>query len=238
MSSPRRPLLCLALLCLALAVPAGAADPAKPAKPALEAKPSVVDTDKSLYALGLAIARSLEPFALAPAELDKVLGAVKDAAAGKPRFALDEQAQQAVSELGRSRFAAAGEKEKAKGAAYVEKAAKEKGAVKTANGAVVIPIKEGTGPTPTATDKVKVHYTGTLVDGKVFDSSRERNQPAEFGLSQVVPCWTEALQKIKVGGRAKVVCPSAIAYGEQGHPPVIPGNAALTFDIELLGITK
>jgi len=85
---------------------------------------------------------------------------------------------------------------------------------------------------------VKVHYTGSLVDGKVFDSSRERNQPAEFALNQVVPCWTEALQKIKVGGRAKVVCPAAIAYGEQGRPPVIPGNAVLTFDIELLGITK
>lgn len=225
----------LALLCLALTAPAGAAEPAKPA---LDAKPSAADADKALYALGLAISRSLEPFALSPAELEKVLGAVKDAAAGKPRFALDEQAQQSVSELGKSRFAASGEKEKAKGAAYVDKVAKEKGAVKTSNGAVVVPLKEGTGPTPVAADKVKVHYTGSLVDGKVFDSSRERNQPAEFALNQVVPCWTEALQKIKVGGRAKVVCPAAIAYGEQGRPPLIPGNAVLTFDIELLGITK
>lgn len=110
--------------------------------------------------------------------------------------------------------------------------------MKTASGAVVIPEKQGTGASPTATDKVKVHYEGKLVDGTVFDSSRKRNEPAEFPLNGVIKCWTEALQKMKVGGKAKVVCPAAIAYGEQGRPPVIPGNAVLTFEVELLDIVK
>jgi FKBP-type peptidyl-prolyl cis-trans isomerase len=229
--------LALALFSLTLAAPA-AAQNAKPAPPAQPAAPSPADTDKALYALGLAISESLKSFTLTPAELEKVMGGLRDGAAGKGRFPFDQKAQQLVSDLAKGRFAAAAEKEKAKGAAYLEKSAKEKGAVKTAGGAVVIPLAEGKGATPAPTDTVKVHYTGTLVDGKVFDSSRQRGQPAEFPLNQVVPCWTEAFQKIKVGGKAKIVCPSSIAYGEQGRPPVIPGNAVLTFDIELLDIVK
>jgi FKBP-type peptidyl-prolyl cis-trans isomerase FkpA len=83
---------------------------------------------------------------------------------------------------------------------------------------------------------VKVHYHGTLRDGKVFDSSVQRGQPAVFGLTGVIPCWTEGLQKMKVGGKAKLTCPSEIAYGERGHPPTIPGGAVLTFEVELIDI--
>ncbi len=83
---------------------------------------------------------------------------------------------------------------------------------------------------------MKVHYHGTLRDGKVFDSSVERKQPATFGLTGVIPCWTEGLQKMKVGGKAKLTCPSEIAYGERGHPPTIPGGAVLTFKVELIDI--
>src|SRR5207247_817126 len=101
---------------------------------------------------------------------------------------------------------------------------------------VIKTIKEGTGPNPQATDKVKVHYHGTLENGTVFDSSVDRKQPAEFGLNQVIPCWTEGVQKIKVGGKAKLVCPSSIAYGDQGRPPTIPGGATLVFEVELLSI--
>ena len=97
---------------------------------------------------------------------------------------------------------------------------------------------EGKGPTPKPTDTVKVHYAGTLVDGKEFDSSIKRGQPISFPLNQVIPCWTEGVQKMKVGGKAKLVCPSAIAYGDSGRPPVIPGGATLVFEIELLGIEK
>ena len=97
---------------------------------------------------------------------------------------------------------------------------------------------DGTGPQPKAADTVKVHYRGTLADGKEFDSSYKRGTPASFPLSRVVPCWTEGLQKIKVGGKATLTCPPATAYGERGAGGVVPPNATLTFDVELLAIQK
>ncbi len=96
-------------------------------------------------------------------------------------------------------------------------------------------VSAGSGASPQATDTVKVHYRGTLIDGTEFDSSYKRNEPAQFPLNQVIPCWTEGVQKMKVGGKARLVCPSSIAYGDQGRPS-IPGGAALLFDIELLEI--
>ena len=121
---------------------------------------------------------------------------------------------------------------------YIEQAARSKGAVKTASGAIVIPIRKGTGPSPKASNTVTVHYTGKLVNGKVFDSSVQRGQPASFPLGGVIRCWTEGMQKIKVGGKAKLVCPSETAYGAEGVPPIIPPNAVLTFEVELLSIAK
>lgn len=110
-------------------------------------------------------------------------------------------------------------------------------AVTTPSGLVYQSVKEGTGPSPSATDTVRVHYRGTFPDsGKEFDSSYARNQPAEFPLNRVIPCWTEGLQKMKVGGKAKLVCPPAIAYGSRGAGGVIPPNATLNFEVELLGI--
>jgi FKBP-type peptidyl-prolyl cis-trans isomerase FkpA len=104
------------------------------------------------------------------------------------------------------------------------------------SGLVIRHLKEGTGPAPAATDTVKVHYRGTFPDGKEFDSSYTRGQPAEFPLNRVIPCWTEGVQKMKVGGKAKLVCPPGIAYGAKGAGGVIPPNATLHFDVELLGI--
>ena len=89
-----------------------------------------------------------------------------------------------------------------------------------------------------ATDKVKVHYHGTLIDGTVFDSSVERKQPIDFALNGVIPCWTEGVQMMKVGGKARLVCPSEIAYGDNGAPPKIKPGATLVFDVELLEIVK
>jgi len=97
-------------------------------------------------------------------------------------------------------------------------------------------MKDGTGPSPVATDMVKVHYRGTFPDGKEFDSSYQRNEPANFPLNRVIPCWTEGVQRMKVGGKAKLTCPSAIAYGERGAGGTIPPNATLLFEVELLGI--
>jgi FKBP-type peptidyl-prolyl cis-trans isomerase FkpA len=118
------------------------------------------------------------------------------------------------------------------------KAAKEPGAVVTASGLVFRSLKDGTGPSPKATDVVKVHYRGTFPDGKEFDSSYSRNAPTEFPLDRVIKCWTEGVQRIKVGGKAKLTCPAAIAYGARGTPGgPIPPNATLLFEVELLSVT-
>lgn len=119
---------------------------------------------------------------------------------------------------------------------YLEKAAKEPGAVKTSSGLIYRELRPGTGPSPTANDTVKVNYRGTLTDGTEFDSSYKRNEPISFALNQVIPCWTEGVQKMKVGGKSQLVCPASIAYQEQGSPPAIPGGATIIFEIELLGI--
>jgi FKBP-type peptidyl-prolyl cis-trans isomerase FkpA len=124
----------------------------------------------------------------------------------------------------------------ASGQAYLDKAAAEPGAVKTASGLVYRELRAGTGASPSASDTVKVNYRGTLVDGTEFDSSYKRNEPISFPLSGVIPCWTEGVQKMKVGGKSQLVCPSSIAYEDRGSPPVIPGGATLIFEVELLGI--
>lgn len=116
-------------------------------------------------------------------------------------------------------------------------AAKEAGAVVTPSGLVYLASKVGAGANPTAADTVKVHYKGTFPDGKEFDSSYKRGTPIEFPLGRVIPCWTEGVQRMKIGGKAKLTCPSAIAYGSRGAGDVIPPNATLVFEVELLGIS-
>lgn len=118
----------------------------------------------------------------------------------------------------------------------IDKAAKEKGAVKTSSGLVYRSIKEGSGKAPTAASTVEVHYRGTLPDGLEFDSSYKRKQPATFPLSRVIPCWTLGVQMMKVGGKAQLVCPPELAYGSRGAGRDVPPNATLIFDIELLDV--
>jgi len=116
------------------------------------------------------------------------------------------------------------------------KAAKEPGAVKTASGLVYLSLKDGAGVQPNSTDTVRVHYRGTLPNGVEFDSSFKRNTPLEFPLNRVIPCWTEGVQKMKVGGKAKLTCPPDIAYGARGAGSAVPPNATLHFEVELLGV--
>lgn len=118
----------------------------------------------------------------------------------------------------------------------LKSAAAEPGAVVTPSGLVFRSLEEGKGDSPQATDKVKVHYRGTFPDGREFDSSFKRNEPATFPLNRVIKCWTEGLQRMKVGGRAQLTCPPSIAYGERGAPGAIPPNAVLRFEVELLDI--
>ncbi|MGA7416194.1 MAG: FKBP-type peptidyl-prolyl cis-trans isomerase [Bryobacteraceae bacterium] len=202
----------------------------KPAAPA-----PMTDEQKQIYAVGLTIYRSLGSLDLSPAEIDIVKRALTDAAAGKPAIELNEWGPK-IEPLAKSRGARVAERQKIAAKAYLDKAATAPGAVKEPSGLIYKETMAGTGASPKATDTVKVHYRGTLVDGTEFDSSYKRNEPAKFPLNGVIPCWTEGVQKMKVGGKATLVCPSSIAYGENGHPPVIPGGATLVFEIELLEI--
>ncbi len=195
------------------------------------------EEQKTLYAVGLAVARSLAAFNLTPEELAIVKQGLTDALTGKP--ALDLSAYNGkVQELARARRKLQAEKQAATNQAFLDKAASEKGAVKTSSGLVYLSLQEGTGTGPAATDKVKVNYRGTLVDGTEFDSSYKRGVPAEFPLNGVIKCWTEGLQLMKPGGKAKLVCPAALAYGDNGAGDVILPGATLVFEVELLAVTK
>lgn len=187
------------------------------------------EDDKTLYALGLSIGRSIKVFDLSPAELEIVKKGMTDSITGaKPAVELETYGPK-LQGLAKARGERVGQK-------FLEEAAKEKGAVKLPSGIIYKELKAGTGPSPKATDTVKVNYRGTLTSGVEFDSSYKRGEPAEFPLNGVIPCWTEGLQKMKVGGKAQLVCPAKLAYGEQGSPPTIPPNATLVFEVELLGI--
>lgn len=115
-------------------------------------------------------------------------------------------------------------------------AAKQPGAVVTPSGLVFVSLRDGSGASPSASDTVKVHYRGSFADGREFDSSIKRGTPIEFALDRVIKCWTEGVQHMKVGGKAQLTCPAAIAYGERGAGGVIPPNTTLQFEVELLGI--
>ncbi|WP_233166032.1 FKBP-type peptidyl-prolyl cis-trans isomerase [Archangium sp. Cb G35] len=187
------------------------------------------EEEKTIYSLGLSIGRSVKMFDLSPAELELVKKGMTDAATGaKPAVDLEKYGPN-LQPLAKSRQERAGQK-------FLETASKEKGATKLPSGVIYKEIKAGTGSSPKATDTVKVNYRGTLITGTEFDSSYKRGEPAEFPLNGVIPCWTEGVQKMKVGGKSQLVCPAKVAYGDQGSPPTIPPNATLVFEIELLGI--
>jgi FKBP-type peptidyl-prolyl cis-trans isomerase FkpA len=207
-----------------------------PARQAPPAAPAGLESDdqKVIYAIGLVMARQLDQFDLSPAEMEIVKRALSDAAAGKPAIDLDQWGPK-IQPLVQARAAKTAEKEKAASAAFVAKAAAEPGVQKTASGLIYKELAAGTGESPKATDRVKVNYRGTFTNGNEFDSSYKRNQAAEFPLNGVIKCWTEGVQKMKVGGKARLVCPSDIAYGDQGRGS-IPGGATLVFEIELLEI--
>jgi FKBP-type peptidyl-prolyl cis-trans isomerase FkpA len=182
--------------------------------------------------------RQLSVFALTPSELETMKEGLSDAVIGRPSAVDLETFGPKVQQLAMARNKAMGEKQASMGKEFLDKAAKEKGAVKSDSGLIYLSLKEGFGATPSPTDTVKVNYRGTLIDGKEFDSSYKRKKPVEFKLGSVIKCWTEGVQKMKVGGKAKLVCPSSIAYGEKGAGGLIPPNATLIFEVELLDTKK
>lgn len=212
--------------------------PAQSAEKQAAQKPLATDQEKTLYALGALLSRSIQTFDLTPAELVQVQRGLTDGVLGR-KLLVDAQATAPkVQQLQTARMQVATVKATAAGAAFIDSAAKQAGAKKTASGIVITTTAVGQGAAPTANDEVKVHYEGRLIDGTVFDSSRQRNEPATFPLSGVIPCWTEAVQLMKVGGKARIVCPANLAYGERGSPPLIRPGSTLVFDVELLDIVK
>ncbi|HEY5808351.1 MAG TPA: FKBP-type peptidyl-prolyl cis-trans isomerase [Povalibacter sp.] len=211
----------------------------KPEAPPVNTGELKTEEDKTLYALGAAIGRNIESFNLSDAELDKVKAGLVDSATHKEPQVDVRTYLPKIQELQNARVAAASELEKKAGDEFLTKAAAEQGAQKTASGLVYKVVTEGTGPSPQATDTVKVHYHGTLTNGKVFDSSVDRKEPATFPLNGVIPCWTEGVQLMKVGGKSRLVCPAATAYGDHAPPgSPIKAGSTLVFDVELLSIEK
>jgi FKBP-type peptidyl-prolyl cis-trans isomerase len=216
----------------------------KPADPAA-AKPAAAPADlktKASYSIGLNIGKSFHDQGI-ELNTEELISGIRDGLkAAKPKMS-EQECQQALDEFRtiiaaqqqakmRERAAEAN----AKGAAFLAENAKKPNVRRTASGLQIETLQEGNGPSPKATDVVKVHYRGTLPDGKEFDSSYKRNEPATFPLNRVIAGWTEGLQLMKVGGKARLVLPPDLGYGEQGSPPDIPPNSVLVFEIELLGI--
>lgn len=213
-----------ALLITLVGVPAFAADAPKN------------EEQKTLYAIGANLARSLEVFSLTAEEFEQVKQGLLDTrSARKTDFEVSAYNSK-IQELARARRKALGDKQAVAGKVFLEKAALEQGAVKSASGMVYIPVTEGRGESPKASDMVKVNYRGTLPDGREFDSSHKRGRALEFKLDGVIKCWTEGLQKMKAGGKAKLVCPADLAYGENGAGDTILPGATLVFEVELLEI--
>ena len=198
------------------------------------------DEEKALYSLGIATGRDLQGFSLTDQELEMVKAGFTDGIRDKGKLKPDElnASMPKLQELYKARMEASAKREKEAGATYLAKAATEKGATKTATGLVYLETKAGTGASPKPEDVVKVHYEGKFPSGKVFDSSIERKEPASFPLNGVIPCWTEGVGMMKVGGKAQIVCPPELAYGAEGRPPQMPGGATLIFNVELLEIEK
>ncbi|MCP3060370.1 FKBP-type peptidyl-prolyl cis-trans isomerase [Myxococcus sp. K38C18041901] len=228
----------LALVLGATGAHAQGGAPAKKSEPAAKAAatapvavdPSELTEDQqTIYALGASVGKDLSLFALTPEELQILQRGMADAMAGTASIEPKEFAPK-IQAFAKSRQAQAGN-------AALVRAAKEPGAVKLPSGVIYRETQAGTGKSPRATDTVKVHYEGRLVDGAVFDTSAKRGIPVEFPLNGVIQCWTQGVSRMKVGGKAKLTCPGDTAYGER--PPSgsrIPPNAVLIFDVELVAI--
>jgi FKBP-type peptidyl-prolyl cis-trans isomerase FkpA len=215
----------IAILCAGLAQGASAAKAPK------------TDDEKTVYVLGVTLGRQLGSLSLKPEELELLFAGMRDQMTGKPLAASVDEYGPKIQQLAQSRAALAATEEKKASEAFLAKEAAAPGAKRSQSGLIKRVLKESSGASPTASDTVKVNYHGTLRDGTVFDSSAQ-GEPAKFPVNHVIPCWTEALQTMKVGEKAHITCPSEIAYGDRGAPPRIKPGAALAFDVELLEIVK
>ncbi len=203
------------------------------------ANPSLkTDDDKTVYAIGMDVGSKMKTLNLSDNELAILKMGITDGAKGNEGKVDPREYIPKVGELIKNRQKVVADKEKKEAIAFLEKAGKTEGAEKTESGLIIVMKEDGEGKNPEPSDRVKVNYHGTLRDGSVFDSTKERGQPATFRLDRVIKCWQEGVQKMKPGSKADFYCPSEIAYGDRGAPPKIPGGAALKFEVELLEIVK
>jgi FKBP-type peptidyl-prolyl cis-trans isomerase FkpA len=193
------------------------------------------DDEKALYALGTILGERISEFNLSPQELEIVKRGLTDSVTGARPLVETQQFAPRLRQLSQARQARRAEAERRRGQQFAEQAAREPGAQRLPSGLIYREIRPGNGPQPAATDTVTVHYRGTLTNGREFDSSYTRNEPATFPLRGVIPCWTEGVQRMHVGGKARLVCPSDIAYGNRAQREIPPGST-LVFEIELVGI--
>ncbi|RAK03165.1 FKBP-type peptidyl-prolyl cis-trans isomerase FklB [Larkinella arboricola] len=194
--------------------------------------------DSVSYSIGVNVGLGLKQQNLGNANLKALTKALQDALQSSTTQIEPEQANRIIGEFFQRERSVKAEANKKVGEQYLEENKKKPGIMTTASGLQYEIVKAGTGPKPAATDTVKAHYTGRLIDGTVFDSSVERGQPLEIPVNQVIQGWSEALQLMPVGSKWKLFIPSTLAYGSQGAGPQIGPNSTLVFDIELLDIVK
>lgn len=196
------------------------------------------EDDKTIYSIGVDMGTKLKTLQLSDKEMTALKMGIDDGVKGtKPEVDMQKYIMQ-VGNLIRTRAEKFAQVESKASEEFLTKAAGAQGAQKSESGLIYVETAAGTGPSPQESDRVKVNYHGTLRDGTVFDSTRERGNPATFNLNRVIKCWTEGVQKMKVGGKADLYCPAPIAYGDRGAPPKIPPGAALKFEVELIEIVK
>jgi len=196
------------------------------------------DDEKAFYSMGVALSREIAPLHLTAAELELLKAGLTDAALGRPHKAEPEAYAERLGKIADERSAAAAAEEKKSAEAFLAKAASEEGARKLPTGLVLKMLREGTGRSPNLNDTVRVRYRGTLADGTVVDSTENESEPAAVPLARMIPCWSQALQLLKEGGKARLYCPSDLAYGDRGLPPRVAPGAALVFEVELVEITR
>ena len=201
-----------------------------------KSKEPKTEEEKTFYSIGTMFGSRLTQLSMSDAEIDALASGLRDAAKNEKQKVDPMAYQQKIQEMFKARMEKQAVGVKQKGAEFLNNFVTKEGATKTASGLAYKHIKEGTGPSPKETDVVKVHYHGTLTDGTVFDSSRERGKEVSFPLNRVIKGWTEGVQLMKVGGTTKFVIPSELAYGDAGAPPKIAGGATLVFEVQLLGI--
>lgn len=227
----------LAVIALA-AAPMCAAQSSSEKEAAEPAKTFQTEEDETLYALGVALSQRLMGLDFSDEEVATIQSGLLDGLKGNEIRTDMSVMWGKIDPMVKARAARVTEQEKEAGQVFCDKAAAESGAQTTDSGAIYLELEPGDGESPSTTERVLLHYHGTLRDGTVFDSSVDRGEPVEFALNKVIPCFSEGVSRMKVGGKSRLTCPAETAYGDRGSPPKIRPGATIIFEVELLDILR